>query len=391
VNILDHPLGRVFGATLAAMDPANAVVRALGSEQARELRDGRPVWLAAVGKAACAMASGAATALGAHLAGGLVVAPSARPVPTHLTLLLSDHPVPGTRSFAAGQALLTLASAVPADHHLLAAVSGGASSLAAVPGTGVTFAEKVAKVQEAAASGAPIAELNRIRTSLSAIKGGRLAARCLAPVVTVVISDVVGDDPAVVGSGPTVGPAAAGRTFDRVIVASGIRDMAVTAATCVRDVLGIVRTDVVDSQITGDVDLVAEQIAASIEVAARESEPIALVWTGEPTIRLGPEVGRGGRARHLALRVAWHLRGRAGWTLLSAGTDGVDGTADGTGAIVDGTTVANVEAAGIDPCAALAAFDSGTALGAAGAMFSTGPTGINHADLMVAVIMPSVL
>ena len=354
-------LAEVFARTIAALDPAEATARALPAIDRR-------VWIAAAGKAARAMAAGAMRELGARVAGGLVVSPTGGGVPAPLVEMVADHPVPGPRSEAAGRALLALAASIPADDVLLALISGGASSLAAVPAPGLTLVEKVARVQAAVSAGAPIAEVNALRTSLSAIKGGRLAAACPAPVITIVISDVVGDDPAIVGSGPTV-PCA------RLIVASGIADLARAAAHEVRGTI-------VDAALVGDVEEVATRIASAIAGAA----PGAMVWTGEPTIRVGAEPGRGGRMRHVALLVARALRGRAGWKLLAAGSDGVDGTSDAAGAIVDGATWERIVAAGIDPDRALEARDSGTALAAVGDALVTGPTGVNHADLLVACV-----
>ncbi|MCB9575237.1 MAG: hydroxypyruvate reductase, partial [Kofleriaceae bacterium] len=113
-----------------------------------------------------------------------------------------------------------------------------------------------------------------------------------------------------------------------------------------------------------------------------------LVWSGETTVRLPARPGRGGRARQLALSVARRLAGRSGWTLLVAGSDGVDGSDDAAGAIVDGATWAELAVAGVDGDAALAACDAGTALAAVGAAVVTGPTGVNHADLLVAHVAP---
>jgi hydroxypyruvate reductase len=390
VNASEHRLARVFAATVAAVDPATATARALGGGAVRDALAGRRVWVAAVGKAARAMADGAVAALGARIAGGIVVAPTPGPVAAPLVLVPADHPVPGIASEAAGKALLALASSVPPHHRLLALVSGGASSLAAVPGTGLTLAAKVAQVQAAVTAGAPISEVNRLRISLSGIKGGRLAARCLAPVVTLVISDVVGDDLAVVGSGPTVGPAAIGRPDDRAMLASGIGDLAGAACQAARTILGC-DAEIVDPGVVGDVEQVASRVATAIRRALAKGGPGGLIWTGEPTIRLTPRPGRGGRARHLALLIARELRDHDRWALLAAGSDGVDGTSDAAGAVVDGNTWAMMTAAGHDPARALASCDTGPPLAAVHASLVTGPTGVNHADLLVAEVAASVL
>jgi glycerate 2-kinase len=360
-------LEAVLRDVVAAVDPAGATARAVAAVDRP-----RPAWLAAFGKAAPAMAAGAAQVR--RFEAGIVVAPDATPVPAlppKLVILRAAHPVPDARSEVAGRAVLALAASVPAHGALVVLVSGGASALVAVPRGGLSLGDKRARTSAAIARGAPIAEVNRLRASLSAIKGGRLAAACRAPVVTVVVSDVVGDDPAVVGSGPTL-PA---RPGDVVVIASGVADLARAAATAIGG-------QVVDDAVTGDVADVAARVAAAIAAAPAGA---ALVWAGEPTIRLPAAPGRGGRARQLALVVARELAGVAGWSLLAAGSDGIDGTADAAGAIVDGATWGRVAAAGIDGQAALDRCDAGSALAAVGADVVTGPTGVNHADLIVAV------
>lgn len=352
-------LAAAFREVIARCDPARRT-----ADAALGLGLAGPVWIAAVGKAARAMASGAASVV--PVAGGLVVVPEgvpAAPLPPSLAIREAAHPVPDARSEAAGRALLALAASVPRDGTLLALVSGGASALAAVPAPGLTLAAKVARVQALAAQGAPIAELNRLRTSLSAIKGGRLAAACPGRVVTVVVSDVVGDDLAVVGSGPTI-------PCDRAVLASGLSTLAAAAAA-------VTGGTIATAALAGDLDTVHGTVSAQL----RDDTVQCTVSVGEPTVALPARPGRGGRMRHLALLVARDLAGVPGWRLLAAGSDGIDGTPDAAGAIVDGETWAKVP----DGDGALARFDSGTALAAAGCALVTGPTGVNHADLIVAI------
>lgn len=372
-------LRRLIDETVAALDPAARVAAALAAID----RGGRPAVGLAIGKAAIAMARGMGP-----IGRGLVIAPVAGEVPAGWTLMLGSHPRPDARSVAAGQAALELVAGIDPGEVLLALISGGASSLAALPAIGETLASKRAAVDAAMARGEPIAVLNALRAARSRIKGGRLAQACAAPVVTLVASDVVGDDPAIVGSGPTVGawtariaggcaidalPVVDGRR-DAVRVIAGVRELASTAAA----ILGDAR--VAPVPLTGDVD----EVAAAMIAAARA--PGAWVASGEATIALGDHPGRGGRAQHTALLVARALAGVPGWSALCVGSDGVDGTGPAAGAIVDGATWGALAAAGIDGDRALAARDSGTALAAIGAAIVTGPTGINHADLMVVLV-----
>jgi hydroxypyruvate reductase len=359
-------LVELFRETVRRLDPA-ALIEA-------ELADaGGSYELVAVGKAAVPMALGAARALGDRLTGGLVVAPEPAELPAGLRLMVGAHPVPDARSERAGRALLATAAGCRADR-LLALVSGGASALAAVPAPGLTLAEKAARVAEVMAAGAPIGAINALRTRLSAIKGGRLAAACPVPVTTLVISDVVGDDLAVVGSGPTICDPP--RPGDRARLVAGVGRLVDTAAEVAgeRGLPVAVR----DRAVTGDV---AEVCAA---VTGDLGRGLAL-WGGEPTIALPPDPGVGGRAHQLALLCARAVAGRSDATVLVAGSDGIDGVTGAAGAVVDGATWAAVRAAGVDPERALARCDAGTALAAAGAQLVTGRTGVNHADLIAAL------
>jgi hydroxypyruvate reductase len=193
-------LTELFAATIARLDPAQLVAGALAD------LDWAPheVTIVAAGKAAVGMTAGAAAMLGDHLVGGVIVAPEAGDAPNVIDLVVGAHPVPDERSVAAARALLGAARDVPPGRQVLALISGGASALVAMPPDGVALADQVAAVSAVYASGAPIGELNTVRKHISAIKGGRLARAAAGPVTTLVLSDVVGDDMADVGSGPTI-------------------------------------------------------------------------------------------------------------------------------------------------------------------------------------------
>ena len=369
-------LEAIFRAAVAACDP-RAVVRAALAEPALASRlQPRPTTIIAIGKAAAAMAAGAIDALGPRR--GLVVVPDGVAVDEAalrgLDVRRGGHPIPDARSEAAGREALRIAGAVGREAALLVLVSGGASALGAVPRDGLTLAEKVARTTAAARAGAPIAELNRLRTELSAIKGGRLAGACDGMVVTVVASDVPGDDVAVVGSGPTVPPG--GPTGDdvvRLVAGLGRLRAEAAAAARARGLAPVVRA----ADLVGDI----AEVEAVVE---REAERGLWIAGGEWTVRLGGEpVGVGGRATELALRLARAWAGRTDRVALVAGSDGVDGTGPAAGAVVDGTTWHAIAAGGVDPARALAGHDSGAALAAVGATVETGPTGVNHADLVL--------
>lgn len=361
-------LDAIFAAAVAACDPRAAVRAALAGAGV-----GDRVRLIAIGKAAVAMAAGAVDALGAAIVDGLVVHPDGVAVPSAIAALdvrAAAHPTPDPRSEAAGRAALALAARVEADEVLLALISGGASALAAVPKDGLSLRDKAAAIAALARSGAPIAALAAARQARSAIKGGRLAAASRGRVVTLVASDVPGDDVAVVGSGPTV-PLRAG---DAIAVIAGLGRLRAEAAAAARAAGWTV--EILDDDLVGDVGAVADRALAA---AARLASGALWIAGGEWTVALDGAAGEGGRASELALVLARALCGQPDLIALVGASDGVDGTGPGAGAIVDGATWDAIA----DPDAALAGHDSGRALAAVGAALVTGPTGINHADLVM--------
>jgi len=340
--------------------------------------------LVAVGKAAGAMALGAHEALGARLQRALIIAKDG-----HLEAGLNDlpdaqvlessHPVPDERSLRAGQLLWEFVAELPPDVMPLFLISGGASSLAEVLAPGFTLADLRELNTAGLASGEDIAALNARRRRISRLKGGGLTARLNGrPALALFVSDVPGDDPAVIGSG-ILGPVAAAgaATPDRVSrhVIARIEDamQAVSARTF------DLRTWISDSRFGGDADRLAVRLAHELWL----SDAQVCVWGGESTVRLPPQPGRGGRNQHLALAAARLIAGVDDVLFLAAGTDGTDGPTDDAGALVDGETCGRVTAAGLDVERCLAAADSQSALAAAGELVHTGPTGTNVGDLAV--------
>jgi hydroxypyruvate reductase len=347
----------LFHEAIRACDPSLRVRLAL--ERAPVLP---PVVALAAGKAALAMARGAGP-----VSRGLIVTPAldGSGVPPGWRTMVASHPVPDASSVAAGATALALIESAGDADTVLALISGGASALLEVPAPGVSLDELVAHTRALAASGASIHELNALRGRLSALKAGKLAERSLVPVVTLVVSDVIGDDPRIIGSGPTV------RDGDRVEV---IAPMSLFGETLERALAtrGIeVRRG--REPIAGDVTAVADALV--------RERGTYVAW-GEPTVKLPPEPGVGGRAQQLALELAKRLRG-SDRSALVAGSDGIDGASRAAGAYVDGGTWDAIAAAGIAPEDALARCDAGTALGLVGATIVTGPTGINHADVVL--------
>lgn len=394
----------VLGRALAAVDGRTCVERALGR---RGLAG--PVRLIAIGKAAGAMAEGARAALGDAVTGGLVISKAGHLGPEWLArhgleCLTGGHPLPSAESLAAGQRLLATLAAT-GDAGLLFLISGGASSLVEVPAGGLGLAELARANRWLLGSGLPIAEMNRVRKALSRIKGGGLLAWLDGrPVRALAISDVPGDDPAVIGSGLLVpepdladrvlaldlppwlrdwverglaerAPAPdKGPEIELVATLAEARRAALEAATG----LGLAAHDH-DALVVGD----AAERGRDL-VRALCAGPAGMhVWGGETSVRLPDEPGRGGRNQHLALAAALELSGQPGCWLLSAGTDGSDGATEDAGALVDGMTVERAAREGLDARDALRRADSGTLLAATGDLISTGPTGTNVMDLMI--------
>ena len=342
------------------------------------------VWTAAIGKAASAMALGAHDALGACQERILLITkdghvdPAARLLPG-AEIYESSHPLPDARSLAAGERLLRWTEDLPREVEPLFLISGGASSLVEALAEGVTLDELKRLHNVGLASGVAIAELNENRTRLSRIKGGRLTAYLRGRYARALfISDVPGDDPAVIGSG-LLGRAAASRGSDHVersVIAC--IDHAVAAVCAAAQARGFaVRT--AGERFDDDVRRLAVRFTHELDLY-----PDAVhVWGGESVVRLPPRPGHGGRNQHLALAAARIIAGRRDLFLLAAGTDGTDGASDDAGALVDGESCARIALAEIDVEESLRSADSGTALAAAGDLIHTGPTGTNVGDLVI--------
>ncbi|HEX5004560.1 MAG TPA: DUF4147 domain-containing protein [Gemmatimonadales bacterium] len=414
----------LYFAALRAADPAAAVRREL---EARPLASSAPVHLLAVGKAAAGMASAGAAALRAArtpLAGGVVITPAgAAPPAVPLPTLSGDHPVPSAGSARAANALADAVSGIPPAHQALVLLSGGASSLMAAP---------VAEVEEEdlrtlwtllLGSGRDIRVVNTVRKRCLRWAAGRLAAALAPrPVTVLCISDVIGDDPGSIGSGPCAPdprwarevlgllegivpsgdlPASVRGLLERQ--ASGaLADTLKPEDPCFRNltthviasnrlaVQGVVRQAEGRGLpvLAGASDLAGEAHAAGTRLGAflRAGGEGAncFVWGGETTVVLGGHPpGRGGRCQELALAAARELDGVPGVALLAAGTDGRDGPTDAAGALVDGSTWARITAAGRDPAADLAAHEAYASLDSAGTLLRTGPTGTNVMDVVI--------
>ena len=396
----------LYAAACTAVEGRRAVRAALATPDRRAASSD---WsLIAVGKAAGAMALGALDVLGPLVKRGIVISRAGHLDPdlkrwSAIRCLAGDHPLPGAASLAAGQDLVRFTSDTAAGERVLVLVSGGASSLVEVMSGGVSL-EELRRVNEwGLASGLPIGAVNAIRCRLSQLKNGRLAALLShTRAMALLISDVAGDDPAVIGSGlvavtdaplpdslpawlletiARAGPGMPGATLPAEII--GTLEAALAAAVRAADARGL-SARVLAPAAAGDVIAAASRFAHELVLTTED----VLLWGGETTVQLPAKPGRGGRNQQFALAAARLIAGHERLMLLAAGTDGSDGNTDDAGAIVDSGTLARAAGAGLEVEATLAAANAGPFLAAAGDLLHTGPTGTNVGDLVIGLRRP---
>jgi hydroxypyruvate reductase len=430
VELLEQPqnfLRRLFGAALDAADPTKALPVHLPPPP-----KGRTIVIGA-GKASAKMAR----AVEDHWPGpltGLVVTRYGHAVPCHrIEIVEAAHPVPDAAGEAAARRMLDLVQGLSADDLVLCLMSGGASALLALPAPGLSLTDKQAVTRGLLKSGATISEMNTVRKHLSANKGGRLAAAAYpARIATFAISDVPGDDPAVIGSGPTVPDlstfAQAGaivakykldvpqnirtrlaqdqdetpkpgdpRLADATYTLIATPRMALEAAAEAARIAGVTPVILGDA-IEGEAREVALIQAALARQAAEGRRltvagkpvrpPLVLLSGGETTVTVRGQ-GRGGRNAEFLLALALALNGQARIYGLAADTDGIDGTETNAGALIGPDTLVRARAKGLDPAARLADNDAWSAFDALGDLLVTGPTFTNVNDFRAILVAGS--
>jgi len=384
----------------------------------------------AAGKAAVPMAAAAARIFGDRIRRGLIVGvvpAGASSTGAPFPMIVGGHPAPTAESERGGREALQLAASLSGDDTLVVLLSGGASALMAVPADGLALADKQATAQQLMRAGADIHALNTVRKHLSAIKGGQLAATAAGACRTLAISDVVGDDLSVIGSGPTVpdgstfrdtldilrrfggDSAYPGAVVDRVAqgaagrlgetpkpgdgrlaratasVIGGRRD-AMEGAVREAESLGyhVLR---IDDAVTGEARVTGpSHLRASVAKAAGIGRPACIVSSGETTVRVTGD-GKGGRNQEFALACAEPLASLGVAAVASVGTDGIDGPTDAAGAVADSTTVARARSARLHPETFLDRNDAYRFFAPLGDLITTGPTGTNVGDLQVILLM----
>lgn len=419
-------LHRLFTAGLAAADPLTCLAPHLPPPPA-----GGRILVVGCGKAAATMAAAVEAAWPDRPLSGLLVAPHGADLPEpppsrRIALRFASHPVPDQHGATAAQAMLDLVRGLAPEDLVLFLVSGGGSALSTLPAPGLTLEDLVAVNRELLRSGAPIQEMNCIRKHLSAFSGGRLAAAAHpARVVTLAISDVPGDDPAVIASGPTVADpttfaearalvahygmalpesvnrhlaAAAEETpkpGDPRLAGTELR-MVATPMMALEAMAAEARAQgltplILGDALEGEARELGRVLAGIARGAAAHGHPLptpcVLLSGGETTVTLPPGGGgRGGRSLEGLLGLTLALEGHPGIWALMADTDGIDGKSDAAGGIAAPDSLARARALGLDPRAALAAHDSYGVFQALGDLLVTGPTLTNVNDVRAVLV-----
>lgn len=409
----------VFMAAVASADPAAMLSRYLPEKPV-----GRCI-VVGCGKSAASMAASLEAAWPDVEMSGLVVTRYGHECPTQrIEVMQSAHPVPDANSEIAARRMLETVRGLTVDDLVIALISGGGSALMALPAPGLTLADKQAINRALLACGATIAEMNCVRRHLSAIKGGRLAAAAFpATVITLAISDVPGDDPVVIASGPTVADPTSFADARAILTRYAITPtpamaewmsngdetpkpgsldhasfrMIATPSMALDAAAAVARTHGITPVILGDalegesreMGVMMAGIARSIRTHAQPvAAPALLLSGGETTVSIGKgPAGKGGRNTEFLLALAVTLNGAANIWAAAGDTDGIDGTEDAAGAIISPDTLARARGLGLDPRAVLAAHDSYSLFDAVGDLIRTGPTLTNVNDIRAILVI----
>ncbi|MCF6121464.1 glycerate kinase [Mesorhizobium muleiense] len=411
-------LAAIFNAAVAAADPQRTI-----GDHLPATPKGRTIVIGA-GKGSAQMAAAFEKVWDGPIEGLVVTRYGYGAICQRIEIIEAAHPVPDAAGLEASRRLLEKVQGLTADDLVVALISGGGSALLPAPAEGLTLADEIAVNEALLASGAPIAAMNTIRKHVSTIKGGRLAAAAYpAKLVSLVVSDIPGDNPALVASGPTVpdsgnrqealasiaaygmklpaavmahinspaadAPRADDPRFSRnevhLIASAGVSLEAAAAEARRHGVEAVILSDSIEGEAR---EVGGVHAAIAREVATRNRpfrKPVLVLSGGETTVTVRAK-GKGGRNSEFLLAFAIGISGIGGVHALAADTDGIDGSQDNAGAFADGSTVSRMRAAGVDAKAMLAGNNAWTAFKAAGDLFVPGPTGTNVNDLRAILI-----
>ncbi|MBZ9818402.1 glycerate kinase [Mesorhizobium sp. CA4] len=411
-------LTSIFNAAVAAADPEKTIRNHLPAKP-----KGRTVVIGA-GKGSAQMAAAFEKVWDGPIDGLVVTRYGYGARCERIEIIEAAHPVPDAAGLEASRRLLEKVRGLTSDDLVVALISGGGSALLPSPAPGLTLADEIAVNEALLASGAPIAAMNTIRKHVSTIKGGRLAAAAHpARVVSLVVSDIPGDNPALVASGPTVpdtgsradalasiaaygmklpasvmahiqSPAADAPRLDdprfggnevHLTASAGVSLEAAAAEAKRQGIEAAILSDAIEGEAR---EVGGVHAAIAREVATRNrpfAKPVLILSGGETTVTLRAK-GKGGRNSEFLLAFAIGIDGVNGIDALAADTDGIDGSENNAGAFADGSTVARMRAAGVDAKAMLAGNNAWTAFSAVGDLFVPGPTGTNVNDLRAILV-----
>lgn len=411
-------LTSIFNAAVAAADPEKTIRNHLPAKP-----KGRTIVIGA-GKGSAQMAAAFEKVWDGPIDGLVVTRYGYGARCERIEIIEAAHPVPDAAGLEASRRLLEKVRGLTADDLVVALISGGGSALLPSPAPGMTLADEIAVNEALLASGAPIAAMNTIRKHVSTIKGGRLAAAAHpARVVSLVVSDIPGDNPALVASGPTVPDTGSREDALASIAAYGMKLPASVMAHIQSPAADAPRPD--DPRFAGNEVHLTASAGVSLEAAAAEAKrqgieavilsdaiegearevggvhaaiarevatrnrpfakPVLILSGGETTVTLRAK-GKGGRNSEFLLAFAIGIEGVNGIHALAADTDGIDGSENNAGAFADASTVARMRAEGVDAKAMLAGNNAWTAFNAVGDLFVPGPTGTNVNDLRAILI-----
>ncbi|MBB6410249.1 glycerate kinase type-2 family protein [Mesorhizobium sangaii] len=416
-------LTSIFDAAVAAADPERTIRDHLPAKP-----KGRTIVIGA-GKGSAQMAAAFEKVWDGPIEGLVVTRYGYAATCERIEIIEAAHPVPDAAGLEASQRLLAKVQGLTEDDLVVALISGGGSALLPSPAGSLTLADEIAVNEALLASGAPIAAMNTIRKHLSTIKGGRLAAAAWpAMVVSLVVSDIPGDNPALVASGPTVPdtgsrqdalasiaahgmklPAAVmahintpaadapnpddprfSRNEVHLIASAGVSLEAAAAEAKRQGVEAVILSDAIEGEAR---EVGGVHAAIAREVATRNRpfpRPVLILSGGETTVTLRAPIdgirGKGGRNSEFLLAFAIGINGVEGIHALAADTDGIDGSEDNAGAFADGSTVSRMRAAGVDAKTMLAGNNAWTAFNAVADLFVPGPTGTNVNDLRAILV-----
>lgn len=431
-------LRSLIRAGLEVADPSRSLLRNV-SRRGQLLRIGQHLYnlsqydrlvVVGAGKASARMARSLESIVGTRIAEGLVVVKTGHGAPLkHITVVEAAHPIPNRAGLQAAKQITALVGSLTAHDLLIVLLSGGASSLLPAPVAGLTLADKQRTTDLLLRSGASINEINAVRKHLSQLKGGGLARCTKATIVTLILSDVLGDDISTIGSGPTAPDkttfadaiavlrryriwqdiptsvrqhllrGAKGmvpetlkpgthrlRHIHHVIIGNN-RDMLRAVALAARKAK--LHTRLFSSPIIGEARTEAERFvnkAKRLLAIRGVQRPACLIAGGEPIVTVTGR-GKGGRAQEFATAAAVHLQGMPRSWLVAMGSDGTDGPTDAAGAVVTGETMAFARSRGVDLLSALNQHNTYSALHALGCHIHTGPTGTNVNDLYLLLLL----